>query len=946
MNAKSLLGRVLFAGACLALLVAAGMAAGQDAGAEPSAPQPKRPAAASTTIPLYPEADTWIDGEFVDNNYGTQNLLVVGSDDCPGVEFPHLGRAMLRFNLSSIPPGQIIESATLSLYSRYMTSDPPSSNLIITAHLVRYPWGETTITWHDTPDYTTAYSGKNVGPGLGVYYDWDATSMVTAWYTGEHDNNGLILVSSQESSCNQRQFDSREGANDPVLQVTYGEATATPTHTATKTRTPTVTPTASKTPTGTLLPSPTASKTPTATATKTKTGTPTKTPTPGVDFTVDNVEITQTIQDLNNTVTLIADKRTFARAHVHASTGNHANVLGKFTIVRGGTHGPYVADNPGARITVRAAPNRAQINDSFWFEIPPNLLGAGSVQICAEVNPDHFVPENNYGNNTLCRTVNLVTSPPAKVHIYTVKYKVGSTTHEATWDDVSHLITWMRSEYPIPNLEWTWSTLDWTKTMTPGLAGCTAVNTELLALRKTDGNPARWRYYGMVTDTGGWMTGCAENIPSFAASGPTGNPANWTNTNWDTDTSFGDWYGTHELGHTYNRFHAMFCGAGGGVAYPYPNGIIGGPTGNTNRYFGWNADLRQVVPSTWTDMMTYCADEWVSDFTYNALRSRLVSEGTGSAAEVAARSAASQLLVLGQADLTAGTAELWPLYVMPNLPVEEPIPGADWAIVLRAGNGSVLAAYPFTPRQNVAGSGPGPAPKASIAETVPWNGDTRSIAILYRGSEVAVRSRSDHTPSVTVAYPNGGESLAEGEVLVRWTAGDTDGDTLTFVLQYSPDAGATWQTVVTGLQVKSYNVALDSLPGSDAALFRVIATDGVNTKVDASNATFRVRRKPPRVFITSPLNGAHFTAEQQVMLIGDAYDAEDGLISGEHLYWQLDGGDIVGTGARFSLMGLPQGRHTITLWAADNNEQEGSATVVVYVGETQPRKYLPVVMKR
>ena len=38
---------------------------------------------------------------------------------------------------------------------------------------------------------------------------------------------------------------------------------------------------------------------------------------------------------------------------------------------------------------------------------------------------------------------------------------------------------------------------------------------------------------------------------------------------WDTDGSYGDWYSGHELGHTFGRFHAEFCGAGGGAAYPF-----------------------------------------------------------------------------------------------------------------------------------------------------------------------------------------------------------------------------------------------------------------------------------------------------------------------------------------------------------------------------------------
>ena len=71
------------------------------------------------------------------------------------------------------------------------------------------------------------------------------------------------------------------------------------------------------------------------------------------------------------------------------------------------------------------------------------------------------------------------------------------------------------------------------------------------------------------------MRGLASDIPptpapATVASGPTG-PATF---GWDTDGAYGDWYTGHELGHTFGRFHAEFCGAGGGAAYPFANGQL------------------------------------------------------------------------------------------------------------------------------------------------------------------------------------------------------------------------------------------------------------------------------------------------------------------------------------------------------------------------------------
>ena len=84
------------------------------------------------------------------------------------------------------------------------------------------------------------------------------------------------------------------------------------------------------------------------------------------------------------------------------------------------------------------------------------------------------------------------------------------------------------------------------------------------------GEDGRVVYYGVVDDGGGFMRGKAAGIPGTIAAGPSG-PGDW---GWDFDGSYNDWYGGHEIGHTRGRYHAEFCGAGGGAAYPYPGGRI------------------------------------------------------------------------------------------------------------------------------------------------------------------------------------------------------------------------------------------------------------------------------------------------------------------------------------------------------------------------------------
>jgi hypothetical protein len=448
----------------------------------------------------------------------------------------------------------------------------------------------------------------------------------------------------------------------------------------------------------------------------------------------------------------------------------------------------------------------------------------------------------------------------------------------------------------------------------------------------------------MVSDSGGFMMGCAVGIPSYIASGPTGDPANtkWT---WDTDGTYGDWYGAHELGHTYAQRHANFCSAKGGYGYPYPNGWIGGTSGY--EYCGWDIALRQVYEGRhWLDIMTYCNNLWISDYTYKAIRNRLVYEASTAATAPVVQAGVEYLAVLGSADLVSGTASLDTLYRLSDItPGEPPTPSDDWKLVLQSSRGGTMAEYAFTPKVNLSGPGDGPEPLASIMETVPWVDGTARVVILYQGSEAASSDVSANAPTADMVYPNGGETLTQDTVTARWTGHDDDGDSLVYALLYSADGGANWQAVALNVPATQADILLSELPGSNQALFRVIASDGVNTGQGQSNATFRVPLKAPMAFILSPSSLDRFTLEQHVVLVGEGYDAEDGSMPESALAWSSDRQGMLGGGTQLSVTDLVEGKHVITLQVTDSDAQTGAASVTIYVGTPPSRAYLPIVFK-
>lgn len=77
-------------------------------------------------------------------------------------------------------------------------------------------------------------------------------------------------------------------------------------------------------------------------------------------------------------------------------------------------------------------------------------------------------------------------------------------------------------------------------------------NTMMNAMRIEDGVSSDIFMYGMISDAAGFFPRgqacCGEKV----SSGPVGVP---DAASWDTDTSYGDWYAAHEIGHTLGRGH-------------------------------------------------------------------------------------------------------------------------------------------------------------------------------------------------------------------------------------------------------------------------------------------------------------------------------------------------------------------------------------------------------
>ena len=163
------------------------------------------------------DTDSYVYSASGDGNFGTATMLYVRQTTSGG-----LYRSYIIFDLSSIPDGAIIDSATLYAYM-YMRTGSKT----ISAYRVLGDWAETGITWNNQPSFNfIATSVTPIGTTSNVWLSWDVTPDVLAYLQGT-TNYGWVLALSDESTSSTSQHGyvrSSENCNTaqlPYLQIVY-----------------------------------------------------------------------------------------------------------------------------------------------------------------------------------------------------------------------------------------------------------------------------------------------------------------------------------------------------------------------------------------------------------------------------------------------------------------------------------------------------------------------------------------------------------------------------------------------------------------------------------------------------------------------------------------------------------------------------------------------------
>jgi hypothetical protein len=192
----------------------------------------------AATVALAPGADADIEQFSPDSNFGGAGSAVSGAlGSSAGHE---IRRALFRFDVAaSIPPGAVINSATLQLQVVRVPAAPVNSTFDL--RRILQDWSETGVTWNSRLSPGAPWATPGAGGGADSLPTASASAFVSdlgtnlfpstaglvadvqAWVDNPGTNFGWLLISEDEVSLRTaRHFGTREsGASAPVLTVDF-----------------------------------------------------------------------------------------------------------------------------------------------------------------------------------------------------------------------------------------------------------------------------------------------------------------------------------------------------------------------------------------------------------------------------------------------------------------------------------------------------------------------------------------------------------------------------------------------------------------------------------------------------------------------------------------------------------------------------------------------------
>jgi hypothetical protein len=159
---------------------------------------------------------SWVELTHPSDNHGSDNTLHVRVEwDSKKGEVTNLRRTYLKFDISGLPSGAIIDSAILHLYRTTADLDIPS------AYQTTDGWTETGIKWSNAPAPGAFVADGTMG---SAWIRWDITSYAASEFAGDQIVSVVMKFKTESGSYQHADFTSRDsGTWDqlPWLEISY-----------------------------------------------------------------------------------------------------------------------------------------------------------------------------------------------------------------------------------------------------------------------------------------------------------------------------------------------------------------------------------------------------------------------------------------------------------------------------------------------------------------------------------------------------------------------------------------------------------------------------------------------------------------------------------------------------------------------------------------------------
>jgi hypothetical protein len=327
----------------------------------------------------------------------------------------------------------------------------------------------------------------------------------------------------------------------------------------------------------------------------------------GLNLCIQGMYLTQSVQTFTGGVPLVKDKNGFLRIFVVANQVNAAAPTVRVRFYSGGTLIQTSTINaPG--VTTPQSPNEGSLNSSWNLAVPGSLVQP-NLSILADVDPSNAIAEANEADNSFPASgtpvpLDVRTASTFNVRLVPVLQSANGSVGNVTTANKDQYTAQALKMHPLSSISADVRTTPYTTTTKAAVTAdnsnnaWTTILSELNALRVSEGGSLY--YYGVVHTT--YSSG-------VAGIGYVGLP---TAIGWDNLPSASE-VAAHEWGHNWGRQHAPCGGASNpDPSWPYAGGFIG--------VYGYDVGTGQLKsPTISHDLMGYCDNEWISDYTYTAV---------------------------------------------------------------------------------------------------------------------------------------------------------------------------------------------------------------------------------------------------------------------------------------------------------------------------------------